>query len=263
MKIVLITQEEPFYLPRFFQKFKQTIDAQIEVVGVVILPPFNGQSHWLGVIRDHFFFYGLPTFIRQGWDFVRFKVLDFFSKPTDQGQRFYSVKKLSQAAEWPLLSTNNINHPNFISHLKALQPELLVSVACPQLMKAELLAIPARGAINLHAGPLPRYRGMAPLFWCMLQGEKASAVSIHQVNDRIDDGPILAQQALPIEQGDSLDALYLKLIRQGPHLLAVTLDELRQDRVTPQANSQAEGSYFSFPDRAAGRRFRKKGLKFR
>jgi methionyl-tRNA formyltransferase len=79
------------------------------------------------------------------------------------------------------------------------------------LLPPNLLAIPRHGAINLHYSLLPKYRGVYPVNWAIIRGERRTGVTFHLVGRRIDDGPVLCQADLPIQAEDTARTLQLRL----------------------------------------------------
>jgi len=259
MNVWVLTQEEPFYLPVFFERFFAGLPSNVTVAGVHISQPFNSQSGWVEVIRDHLGYYGPRAFVEQGLLFALYKAKDRLGG----SGRFYSVRRCCEASGVRVAAAGAVNGAKFQSALKEASVDLLISVACPKILKAKTLATPALGAVNFHCAKLPKYRGMAPLFWAMLNGESETAVTIHQINEGIDDGDILDQTSIPILPGDTLNDLYNRAIEVGPARLNAVLQQLRDGTAQPRENDKATSSYFGFPDAKAGSAFREKGLKFR
>lgn len=263
MNLFILTQEEPFYLPTFFHAFLSHRHEDINIVGASVFPPFNSQANWFEVLKGYFRFYGLSTFIIQSWYFTWYKLLNLFSSLLPL-MRFYSVHHAFSHHEIPIVKTENLHHSEFLRLLKQeLKVELIISVACPKILRSSILTLPKYGCINFHNGYLPRYRGINPLFWSMLHGEKKTAISIHYMNTRIDDGDIIVQKEIPIEKSDSLDSLYKKVLQNGPSLLWEAVCAIHNNHVSLIKNDSEKATYFGFPSYLDGKRFREQGLKFR
>ena len=121
--------------------------------------------------------------------------------------RFHSMAQLAKAYGIPLRRIGNPNAPAFLAVLADSRPDLLVSVACPYILKDRLLGMPPLGCINIHHAPLPRFKGMMPTFWQMYHGEKQVGVTVHYMAAKVDEGDALLQESLPIEENESLDHL--------------------------------------------------------
>jgi methionyl-tRNA formyltransferase len=103
-------------------------------------------------------------------------------KPRGRGQKFVPspVKAKAIALGVPVLQPARVKTPEFAAQLAALAPDLMVVVAYGKILSQELLDIPKYGCINVHASLLPRYRGAAPMQWCVINGEKETGVTTMQ-----------------------------------------------------------------------------------
>ncbi len=258
MKIFIATQEEPFYLPRFFADLLPRL-ARHEIAGVNILPPFNSQHGWTDVLRDYWGFYGPAEFVRHGALFAWRKVGAALRFDKLDG-RPRSVARVFADRGVPIHRVRRQNTDEFRALLAV---DLFLSVADPVILKKKTLATPAKGCINFHAGALPRYRGINPSFWSLLNGEKQSAVTLHFMDEKVDNGPILGQTVIPFDDDETLDSLFGKVVARGAELAAAVIDGLAAGTVAPRPNNEAEATYFGFPTAADGRRFRALGRRFR
>ncbi len=263
MNIYFLTQEEPFYLPGFFVRFMRQKTNNINIVGASIFPPFNSQRSWSGVMRDYLHFYGLKFFIRQSLYFLRHKTINFL-KIYKFTKEYHSVLAVFRDNDVPIINVDDVNAPDFIDHLKKINYiDFIISIACPKILKPEIIAMGKQGCINLHNGYLPRYRGINPIFWTMLNGESKTAMSIHYITTGIDEGDLILQKELAIEKGDSLDVMYRKIVEQGPCAVLEALDSLNKGTAVIKPNKAGESTYFGFPTKEDGEKFRKMGLKYR
>ena len=154
-----------------------------------------------------------------------------------------------------------VSEPEFIEQVRAIAPDLIVSVAAPEIFKPTLLGIPRLGCINMHSGRLPTYRGMMPTFWQMLRGEPAVTITVHRMAEKLDAGDVLATQLFPIRRGDSLDRVIKGTKREGARLLIGVLRDLRTDRAQSTPLDMDQAGYFSFPKPDDVREFRKRGYR--
>ena len=159
--------------------------------------------------------------------------------------------------------TDDINGPRFLEDLERLRPDVIVSVAASQVLKKEILSLPARGCINVHGALLPRYRGMLPSFWVLFHDEKETGVTVHYMNERLDDGDIIAQEKVAVAARDTQHTVILKTKRAGAELLLRVLKEMERGEVNVRPNDAARATYFSFPTRDEAREFRRRGKRFR
>ena len=87
------------------------------------------------------------------------------------------VKAWAEAHDLPVWQPAKIKTEEFTAQLEAMKPDLMVVVAFGQILSQRILDIPAYGCINVHASLLPRYRGAAPMQWCVINGEEKTGVT--------------------------------------------------------------------------------------
>ncbi len=133
----------------------------------------------------------------------------------------------------------SIRDQEAIEKVRQLAPELLVVVAYGQLIPAELLAIPSRGAVNVHASLLPRHRGAAPVARAILSGDRQTGVTIMRMDEQLDHGPILAVHTTSIGEREDAAALTERLASIGAELLVSTLARLGEITPVEQNHEQA------------------------
>ncbi len=103
------------------------------------------------------------------------------------------------------------NEPGFIAKVAALRPDFIFSFYYRFMLKAELLAIPPRGDINMHGSLLPHYRGRVPVNWAVLHGERQAGATLHVMEVKPDAGGIAAMQAIPILPDDTAAEVFRKV----------------------------------------------------
>jgi len=112
--------------------------------------------------------------------------------------------------------------------------DVAVVVAYGKLIPAGLLEIPAHGFVNLHPSLLPRHRGPSPIQWSLVCGDRATGVTTMLLDEGMDTGPILLQERVTIEDGETAEMLAPRLADLGADLIVRTLDELEAGTVTPR-----------------------------
>lgn len=143
----------------------------------------------------------------------------------------------------PVLTPSNVNTPESLAALRELRPDLLVVVAYGQLLKPELLAIPATACINVHGSLLPKYRGAAPIQWALANGEPVSGVTTMYVNERMDAGDIILRREVAIAADDTGGTLHDRLALAGADLLRETVDLIRTGQAPRLPQNQAEATF--------------------
>src|SRR5215831_8200193 len=108
------------------------------------------------------------------------------------------MKAIALAHNVPVFQPESINTPEGVAGLRAMQPDLLVVAAYGQILSNDVLSVPAKGGINVHASLLPKYRGAAPVAWAIYHGETQTGVTIIRMSVALDAGDMLAQEAVDI-----------------------------------------------------------------
>lgn len=255
MRIVIITQEEPFYLPPALNRF--CIKRNKDIVGLIILSAFNEKL--FNTARRLFDFYAPFDFARLLIRFVAAKAVDRLNKIRVL-TRPYSAKDAAQRQGIPIYQPENINSERFIDIIRyKLKPDLLVSMAASQVIKQRILDIPPLGCINLHSALLPRYQGMMPNFWTMFHNETQAAVTIHYMVEKLDAGDIILQKPVPIYSIDSLHDLMVRSKEIGVQALLEAVDLIESKKVVTTKMDMSTASYFSFPKRDDAKSLREQG----
>lgn len=131
------------------------------------------------------------------------------------------------------LHPEKLNDPKFLDELVGLKLDLCVVAAFGRKIPEECLDIPRKGFVNIHYSLLPKYRGPAPIQHALLKGEKITGVSIFFLNEKIDEGPIIAQESLEIGAEDDYISLERKLTCLAEGLLTKVLGMVRSPEIKP------------------------------
>jgi methionyl-tRNA formyltransferase len=153
------------------------------------------------------------------------------------------IKVLAQKLEIPVFQPQQVRARDAVDRIGVVNAECLVVVAYGQLLPRELLDRAPLGAINVHASLLPRYRGAAPIQRALMAGEQTTGISIMLLDSGMDTGPILEQQAVAIEDGDTGGSVHDKLAILGAGLLVEALKRWKAGTGTPALQDDARASY--------------------
>jgi methionyl-tRNA formyltransferase len=257
LKLVFITQDDPFYVRIFFEEFLQISDCRDATMAVVVAPAM-GKKSMAALLRQMYDFYGPWDFMRVGLRYVLYRLA---ARLPARGGRFFSVEQVCRYHGIRVMRVPDINAPEFLGQVARWEPDLVISVAAPQVFREGLIGLPRRGCINIHNSKLPKYRGMLPNFWQLFHGEKTVGTTIHRINAGIDDGDILLQAETQIEAGESLDALMRRTKRLGARLMTEVLRQLRAGDIPAVRNPRENATYFSFPTRRDVDEFRRRGCR--
>ena len=151
------------------------------------------------------------------------------------------VARWADSNSIPCIETDNVNAPQMIKEISAYGPDLIVVIAFGRKIGNELINLPPKGAINVHASLLPKYRGAAPINWSVINGDKQTGISIITVAEKMDAGDILAQTATDIEPDETAGQLHDRLAKIAAPLLLQTIDQIANGTAvyTPQDHSKA------------------------
>jgi methionyl-tRNA formyltransferase len=136
------------------------------------------------------------------------------------------------------------NTPALEREIAALAPQFLFSFYYRRMLKAPLLALPSRGALNMHGSLLPRYRGRSPVNWAVLHGEPRTGATLHYMTEKPDAGDIVAQMAVPILPDDTAQEVMAKVTLAAEIALDGVLPALVAGTAPRERQDLARGSYY-------------------
>jgi methionyl-tRNA formyltransferase len=145
------------------------------------------------------------------WDWLR-------NKRGSTRQTGKGMANIAAEAACGVAQPESINTPEGLEQLRAMRPDLLVVAAYGQILSKDVLSVPTRGTINVHASLLPKYRGAAPVAYAILGGEAQTGVTIIKVTPGLDSGDMILQESLDIAADDTTGSLEAKLAQLGAKL---------------------------------------------
>ncbi len=183
-------------------------------------------------------------------------------KPTGRNQEIIPppVKVLVQNYQIPAWQPET--KEELVAQTTSLKPDLIIISAYGKILPKEVLMLPKYGSINVHPSLLPKYRGPSPIQFAILNGDKETGASIMLMNEKIDEGPILAQQSVAIEKKENYQSLEQKLSALGAKLLLKTLkrwviikelDKLTKKLIYPQEQDHLRATYTKVLTRQDGK----------
>ncbi len=150
------------------------------------------------------------------------------------------VKAKARELGLPVIEVEDLRSPEFHAQLRSLNPDLFVVVAF-RILPKEVLEIPEKGSVNLHASLLPRYRGAAPIHWAVINGEQETGCTIFFLDEHVDTGNILLQQKVPIGDEETTGEVYQRLMEVGSDTLLKAVEMIAGGsyELQPQDDEQA------------------------
>ena len=257
MRIFFLSAGDDVFLPRFYDKV--FAESKHDICGVAVVDDPHFKRFLLASLK----FMGWRLFFSEVFHQVILKIKNMLYK-IFMSSKITSIENICQKYNVDFLTAKKINTKAFRNFLQTIQVDVLVSVACPQILKKKILEIPSKAAINVHYALLPRYRGQYPSFWVLAKGEEYTGVSVHYMAEKIDAGEILVQIKEKIETDDTFYSLVGRLKTTiGPDALLQALGKIADGDMTGLPNDIDSGSYFSFPTREDMIGFLQRGRKWR
>ncbi len=168
-------------------------------------------------------------------------------RPRGRGQQTLPppVKVLAEQHGIPVMQPVKVRLPEAVEEIRRLAPDLIVVVAFGQILPKSLLEIPRFGCINVHASLLPRWRGAAPLNWCIINGDTETGVTTMMMDVGLDTGDMLLKKTTPIDPEENTQSLHDRLSIIGADALAETLDLLKAGELVREKQDDALTCYAS------------------
>jgi methionyl-tRNA formyltransferase len=157
---------------------------------------------------------------------------------------FDSVAKHARWHGCEVATPEDPNTPEFVARVRAARPDFIFSFYYRCMLKGQLLAIPPRGAFNMHGSLLPHYRGRVPVNWAVLHGERQTGATLHVMEVKPDAGGIAAMQAVPILPDDTAGEVFRKVTVAAELALDGVLPGLLAGTAQIRPQNLAAGSYF-------------------
>ena len=182
-------------------------------------------------------------------------VLSQPDKPAGRGRQLVPppVAALAREQGLPLLQPRGLRSPEVQARLADAAPEAIVVAAYARLLPAAVLELPPFGCLNVHPSLLPHHRGPAPIQGALLAGDAVTGTSIILLEERMDAGPILAQEPTPIAPADDAETLEPRLAEQGARLLVTTLPRWAAREIEPIVQDEAAATYTHLISKEEGR----------
>jgi methionyl-tRNA formyltransferase len=196
-------------------------------------------------------FWGTPAFalpplhalVEEGHEVVG--VVTQPDRPAGRGRGVHPspVKEAAAALGIPVLQPERARGDEFLAQLRALDPEISVVVAYGQILKPEVLALPPRGSVNIHASLLPELRGAAPIQWAILRGHTSSGVTVMRMEAGLDSGPMMLKVGEPIRADESASELAARLSEIGAEAIVEALALMEDGHLAEEPQDHALATY--------------------
>ena len=178
-----------------------------------------------------------------------FEVLAVVTQPDKRRRRGNKmtpspVKEVACDRNLPVLQPQKLKKDNeVLEQLRQFDADVFVVVAYGQILSQEILDIPSEACINVHGSILPKYRGAAPIQWCLYNGESQTGITTMLMDAGMDTGAMLMKATTPINLLDNAYDLAKKLALMGADLLVETLLKLQQKEIKAVEQNDSEATY--------------------
>lgn len=195
----------------------------------------------------------LADLIRAGHDVVL--VLTQPDRPAGRGMSLAMspVKQLALAHHLTILQPQTLRNSEVQDQLAMFGADVMIVAAYGLILPREVLAIPASGCLNIHASLLPRWRGAAPIQRAIMAGDNETGITIMQMDEGLDTGPILLEFPLPIDADDTAQTLHDKLAAQGGEAIVSALARLQQGELPGRTQDESLSTYAAKLSKAESR----------
>jgi methionyl-tRNA formyltransferase len=153
------------------------------------------------------------------------------------------VKLLAQELGLSIIQPQKLRQPEAMGQIQDWAPDLIVVTAFGQILRPELLDLPAHGCVNVHASLLPRWRGAAPINAALLHGDEQTGVTIMRMDAGVDTGPLINQRQIAIQPAETAVSLSGRLAKLGAELLIETLPAYLKSELTLVSQDEGRATY--------------------
>jgi methionyl-tRNA formyltransferase len=154
------------------------------------------------------------------------------------------VKELAVTRGLPLLQPERLRSETAHQWVAKQRPDLLVLAFVTEIVPQTMIDLATRGGINFHPSLLPAYRGGSAMNWALINGEKETGVTIHQIDAGVDTGPIIIQEKVSIDPDDTVKSLYFnKIYPLGVKMVAEAVRLIREGKAMPRPQDESKASF--------------------
>ena len=257
IKYVFI-QNEPFLLPKVLDKYLR--EFHDTTAGINIQSVAQGKRTVFQTAMDLKKLYGFGYF---QWKLRRYLLKKVLAKIENDWlrstRRCHSVAAVARKYGVEVTEAVDVNSEAFLAHLRQHQVDFIVSISGTQLYKKALREQTPHGIVNCHGALLPKYRGLMPSFWTLANGEKEGGVTVHFVDQKLDNGPIIVQKKYRLNPFDSLEDVMARSKDLAAEAIIECVKLVETGNPPRLPNPEEESTHFSMPDASDMKRFRQQG----
>jgi methionyl-tRNA formyltransferase len=164
------------------------------------------------------------------------------------------VSALSKDLKLNLLKPEKVkNNPEFLGQLQSLNADIFVVVAYGKILPLEVINLPKFKTINVHFSVLPKYRGSSPIQFALLNGETQTGTSIFILDQKVDGGPLLAQEIVSVDSNDNFFTLSDKLAKISAKAINQVIEDYIGGKITPLPQDETAATFTKIISKADGK----------
>ncbi|MBU0578116.1 methionyl-tRNA formyltransferase [Patescibacteria group bacterium] len=153
------------------------------------------------------------------------------------------IKKITEKLSLSTFQPESINSPESIEKIKTIDPDIIIVFAYGQILSKQILDIPKHGCINVHASLLPKHRGASPIQSAILNRDNETGISLMQMVEKMDAGPVYEQFPIPIEIDDNSITLTEKTAHLISHKIPNLLYDIIENNLSPVPQNESQATY--------------------
>jgi folate-dependent phosphoribosylglycinamide formyltransferase PurN len=258
MRICITITEDPIFINPFIKKVIQSIPSEIIGIGIISGSLVSGKS--LGRKIEYLLTIALISgpvelFSR----FFRLASFKLFNKIGFlKNKNSLSISQVAKQYNIPVKYVVDINSKEFLEYLKQMEPDLIINQA-QAIFKNDFLSIPFTDCLNSYAAPLPKYRGRLDPFRACANMKTESGISIHFIDEKMDNGYIVVQKQIPIKRFGTFDSLLRTISAIVPDAMLEATYIVRSDKYISKLikNNPCFATYYLSPTFRDATRYRK------
>jgi len=254
IKIFIITQNEPFYIPKMIKHLIDNQSNDYTVSGFSVLSPSRKNKSILDWFKERANIYSIWELIIVGFAFISAKILTSLKITSIYKNRTLFIKSGIQE-----IITSDINSHDFINQLMGIEPDIILSISCPQIFQNEILNIPKLYCINAHGTLLPRHRGVFGSFWTLYDGDIIAGSTLHTMELKLDAGKTLWQKSFPVLAKDTQYSIAYKTKKHMAFGLVELFNKIDSKSELVPVQSKYISSYHRAPSSKQGKELKQKG----
>jgi methionyl-tRNA formyltransferase len=176
-------------------------------------------------------------------------------RPAGRGRNLQPspVKIVALNAGIPIYQPRSLRSEESAGPLYDWQPDVIIVAAFGQILRPHVLGLPPKGCINVHASLLPRWRGASPIQHAILAGDEQTGITLMQLDEGLDTGPMYIQESIPISSSDTSATVHERLAALGAEMVGRYLDDILKGKIPAKDQDDDLATYAPMIDKEAGR----------